>query len=129
MVEKIKNELTKYYDQEDNPLVAEVKELSELYTGNNIELLPDIIVKWEKEPVSSIQYVYSEKYGKIKLSNPGRSQDGRSGNHNSEGFMVINNMNREVVNNTVEIIDIVPTLYQLFKIPQPPPLEGEPFIK
>lgn len=64
----------------DEPLVAEIHNISKLFPGSMSNHLPDLSISWApREPVCEI---YSPEYGAIRSS----LQTGRPGNHTGDSF-------------------------------------------
>jgi predicted AlkP superfamily phosphohydrolase/phosphomutase len=120
IINEISSGLYSYTENNTNKIV--VKSLgirNEKFDGKKSFLIPDIIVKWSDTPNSRIEYIKSKKYGKIKWKTYRHSPDGRSGNHNNNGFMIIKGEFKLVEKNHYSILQIAPTIYSIFNLDTP----------
>lgn len=88
------------------PLVKAVLRSADLYEGDNLHYLPDLLIEWNRSaPVSE---VYSSKTGSIK----GEYKRCRTGDHTSEGLFFISGpfISPGQVNAQVSVMDLAPTI-------------------
>lgn len=92
--------------------------------------IPDIIVKWVQTPIDNASKFVSEKFGQVQWTTPGYTVDGRSGNHMPVGFMIVDgeNINKSLKLTNPHILDLAPTIYNLFNIQQPANMTGKPLF-
>jgi predicted AlkP superfamily phosphohydrolase/phosphomutase len=114
----------------EEQLVKEMKCGTDLFSGDNVELLPDFLIKWSDTPTSKIDYVESQLYGRINWKTPTHSPDGRSGNHTNYGFMILDGdfkffEDRE----KYSILDIAPSICSIFNKCIPSKMKRKPIIK
>jgi predicted AlkP superfamily phosphohydrolase/phosphomutase len=105
-------------------VVRQVLDTDELFPGPQRERLPDLIVVWENEPL--LEGAYSKEVGTIS----GRSLDARSGNHHARGFAIF--YGHKIGNRKTSegrIVDIAPTILNLFGINAPPEFDGRPLTE
>ena len=94
--------------------------------GDRTSLLPDMIVNWSGVPAQQIRAVHSPEFGTIPWPTPGRTPDGQSGHHISDGWLLAAGPAIEP-GSTLEnahMIDVPPTLYRLLDEPVPAHLRG-----
>lgn len=96
--------------------------------GERAGLLPDLVVVWSDVPAARHEAVVSDRYGTIPWPTPGRNPDGRSGNHRGEGFILASGegIPRGGAIEPGTILDLAPTIFALFGVPSPWPMEGKP---
>ncbi|MFW6059548.1 MAG: alkaline phosphatase family protein [Phycisphaeraceae bacterium] len=74
------------------PIVAEVVRGADLWPEVPAEQrhpsMPDLIVKWSDRPTIQTPVMVSEQYGELHWPVPNKHPDGRSGHHQSTGWMV-----------------------------------------
>jgi len=103
------------------PLVREVLRAADLYEGEYMDHLPDLIVEWNRrKPISS---VYSPKFGVIQKEYRGV----RTGDHKPDGLFVA--LGRSIppgrLERPVSITDFAPTIASLLGVPFPE-VDGKP---
>ena len=101
--------------------VKEVIKTRDHYSGNYINDLPDIIIKWEgKNPINSLS---SPRIGTVT----GELPDKRSGAHQTYGFIIAKGKQMKPLKELEEknIMDIAPTILHFFGIPIPDDMDGE----
>ena len=101
--------------------VKEVIKTRDLYSGNYINDLPDIIIKWEgKNPINSLS---SPRIGTVT----GELPDKRSGAHQTYGFIIAKGKQMKSLKELEEknIMDIAPTILHFFGMPIPDDMDGE----
>ena len=131
LLDKISSGLKSYVENNDDKrLVKDICIRDECFSGKNSFLLPDLIVKWSDTPVSEIKTVESNLYGSLKWKTESHSPDGRSGNHNNNGFMIVNgNIELNDFKENYSILDIAPTIYSLFNLDIPSDIRKNPIFK
>ena len=113
------------------PIVDKVKRSEELFKGGlRVSELPDLVVKWVSTPAAVQQKVVSPKYGSIAWPTKGRNPDGRGGNHYPTGFVLFAGlpMQRRVEAKNAHIVDLAPTVLDLFGIPKPSEMQGKSLL-
>jgi predicted AlkP superfamily phosphohydrolase/phosphomutase len=101
--------------------VKEVIKVRERYTGNYINDLCDIVIKWEGE--SPINSLHSPRIGTVE----GELPDKRSGAHQTYGFIIGCGKNIKALKqlNDKNIMDVAPTILSFFNVPIPEDMDGE----
>jgi len=97
------------------PLVRRVLRTADLYRGEHIDDLPDLLVEWNREtPISS---VYSPKTGTIQ----GEYRGNRTGDHKPEGlfFALGPSIRPGHLERPVSVTDFAPTVASLLGVPLP----------
>lgn len=105
------------------PVVRKVLRTADLYHGEQMDHLPDLMVEWNQEaPISSI---YSPKTGRIE----GIFSGNRTGDHKPNGiFMVMGpSITPGRLERTVSIMDFAPTLALLLGVGLPK-IDGQPIL-
>ena len=101
--------------------VKEVIKVKDMYNGEYINNLPDIVIKWEgKYPISSL---YSPRIGTVT----GELPDKRSGAHRTYGFLIAAGKEIKAPKQLEErnIMDIAPTILRYFDVPVPKDMDGK----
>jgi predicted AlkP superfamily phosphohydrolase/phosphomutase len=114
------------------PIVAEVRRPVEVFgPGERDARVPDLVVRWAESPAAPHAALVSEEYGRIERATPGRIPNGRSGNHRAYGFLMVRGAGIEPGTTLPEfdILDVAPTLYDIFDLPRPPRMHGQSFIE
>ena len=100
---------------------SEVLRIDELYQGEYIWDLPDLIVKWAGD--APIRSLYSPRIGSVSGENP----DSRTGAHKTYGFLLA--FGKGIIQGeTVKgasIMDIAPTILYLMGQPVPQDMDGK----
>ena len=114
------------------PIVEQVVRSDDLFTsGDRLDYLPDLIVRWAHSPSANQRAVVSNRYPSLHISTPMRNLDGRSGNHSSEGFLLAVGSgiphNSQIENGN--ILDLAPTIYALLGVPKPVQMRGKSLWK
>lgn len=109
------------------PVVELVKRGMELYPGRpGRGVLPDLIVRWTPSAVSGVRRIVSPEHGTIEWPTPGKSPDGRSGNHVGQGFLVA--AGEGIAPGSIEgghILDLAPTACAMVGVPPLPQMAGK----
>jgi predicted AlkP superfamily phosphohydrolase/phosphomutase len=109
------------------PLVKDVIRPDQVFTGEKIAELPDLIVRWSDSPASMHRAVVSPLFGTIPWPAPGHNPEGRSGNHGPQGWAIA--AGPDVMPGRIEgahILDLAPTILTLLDQPVPVQMEGKP---
>jgi predicted AlkP superfamily phosphohydrolase/phosphomutase len=110
------------------PVVLEVSRADRMYAGGaRRDLLPDLVVQWARTPRAPAGAIRSPRYGEIEQPIPGKNPDGRSGNHRPHGFVLAAGPeigHREL--GQAHIMDLAPTVYELFGLEPPAEMQGRP---
>jgi predicted AlkP superfamily phosphohydrolase/phosphomutase len=97
------------------PLVKQVLRTADLYQGEHVRDLPDLLVEWERDtPISRIQ---SPKAGVIEGAFPGR----RTGDHKPEGLLFARGpgVAPRRLDQPIEITQLAPTIASLLGVRLP----------
>jgi predicted AlkP superfamily phosphohydrolase/phosphomutase len=112
------------------PIVEEVKRMDAIYPGHpKLDHLPDVAINWAKTPCAMHREIKSP-FGSIPWPTPGLDFDGRSGNHHAYGFLMVSGASFAPGTTLPEldILDVAPTLYDIFDLPRPAHMHGQSFI-
>lgn len=127
---KIIEGLKTFKDEEtQEPVIETVNRSDFLFNeGTGFNNLPDILVKWKLKPASGYSKIISSEYGELKWPQYGKNPDGRSGNHQFEGFLLA--VGKDFKANSIfekkhHIVDLAPTILNLLNIDKPKDMEGE----
>lgn len=107
--------------QTGRPIVRRVIRTAEMYRGDHVNLLPDLLVEWTNEaPVYAIR---SEKIGEIR----GEYRYCRSGEHKPDGLFIVTgpSVPHSRLDRNVSILDFAPTLTALLDV-RLPDTDGTP---
>jgi predicted AlkP superfamily phosphohydrolase/phosphomutase len=109
------------------PVAEEIARSAELYgTGQRLDFLPDIIVKWSTTPTVRHRKVVSGRYPWLAIPMPTRNLNGRSGNHSPEGFVLA--VGEGVAPGTLmgkrDILDLAPTILAMLGVDKPAQMRG-----
>jgi predicted AlkP superfamily phosphohydrolase/phosphomutase len=108
------------------PIVKDVMCPGELYKGEKLHRLPDLIIRWSDTPAHTHRAIISPQFGRIAWPTPGRNPEGRSGNHKPQGFFIAKGP--EIAPgefSNIHILDLAPTILSLLGQPIPPEMEGK----
>lgn len=112
------------------PVIKEIYRPHQVFRGENLGMLPDLILVWEDSPAAEHRAVVSSRLGRIPWPTPGRNPEGRSGNHKGEGvFFVAGDGIRPEDVKGPSILDLAPTLLALLGQPVPDRMEGKPILQ
>ena len=70
--------LRSFRDPDGEPAVTAVVRTADLYSGERIDRLPDLVVRWAERPATELTELRSERFGAVRRRGAG---SGRSGNH------------------------------------------------
>lgn len=133
LCEKIATGLRTYVDADTNqPIVKNIVRASQVFEGEKLDMLPDLIIQWEETPVHELRAAVSPLYGEILWPMPGRNPEGRSGNHFPQGMLIAAGDGVKSGNiKNGHTLDLAPTILNLLGQPVPPEMEGKvlPIIK
>jgi predicted AlkP superfamily phosphohydrolase/phosphomutase len=102
------------------PVVKEVLRTHRIYSGPNLEALPDLLVLWANE--SLVTGVSSPRVGEIRQAFPER----RTGAHRPAGFFaaVGPQTRNDVRFESIHLLDLAPTILGLFGVAPPQHFDG-----
>lgn len=102
------------------PVVREVVRTREIYAGEHLDALPDLLVLWSGE--SPVNGVCSPRIGRIDLDFPER----RTGAHRPRGFLVASGprIAEGPIPETVHLMDLAPTILHLAGVEIPARYDG-----
>jgi predicted AlkP superfamily phosphohydrolase/phosphomutase len=104
--------------------VVEVLKLRNLVSGEHIDELPDLIVKWTRD--APITALYAPQIGTVR----GDLEDKRSGAHSLHGFVLASGpgLRRRPWDDEPTIMDIGPTISHLLGVPVTGDVDGRPLL-
>ncbi len=106
------------------PLVKRVLRTSDLYSGEHVQDLPDLLVEWDRDdPISRI---HSPKTGVIEEVFPGR----RTGDHKPEGLLFARGpgIAPRRLDRPIEVTQLAPTIAALLGV-RLPKTDAEPVVE
>lgn len=129
LCDRIANGLMSFRDASTRqPFIEEVCSTDQLYgNGDRRDRLPDLIVRWKDTPSILNSAVESPRFGCIKRKTPGRIPNGRSGNHQPEGFLIASGKGIPAgtqLQVKADIIDLAPTILRYLGAHTSLPLSG-----
>ena len=100
-------------DETGELLVTEVRRTRDLYSGDQFDLLPDLLVTWNRS--KPINVVFSPKIGKIRHPHP----TVRTGDHRPGGMVFAQGpgLAPSRLNDAVREIDLAPTIAAILGVP------------
>ncbi len=109
------------------PLLKRIGRGNELYPeATHRRVQPDLILDWVETPAWLHRAITSPTYGTIDWPSPGRSLDGRSGHHVSQGWLVA--VGEGIVPGTpienAHCHDLNATIHALLGVPRPDSMRG-----
>ncbi len=107
------------------PVVASILRPHQVFEGERLEDLPDLIVNWVDSPAAAHRAVVSPEFGEIPWPTPGHNPEGRSGNHRWQGFLLL--AGGDVKPGPIEnahMLDLAPTILTMLDQPVPAEMEG-----
>jgi predicted AlkP superfamily phosphohydrolase/phosphomutase len=118
------------------PMVKKVRKVFELYEGERIDHLPDLLVEWNDEKLLGSLGVGDVKNSRLRMGSEkigiveGVNTYGRTGDHRREGFFIAvgPGINAGHMDRIVSIMDFAPTFTNLFGV-EMPDTDGNPIIE
>jgi predicted AlkP superfamily phosphohydrolase/phosphomutase len=131
LCERIAVGLRSFVDVQTNePIVSNIVRTGQVFEGEKLDRLPDLIVQWSATPSAGLQAIVSPLYGRIDWPTPGRNPEGRSGNHRSQGMLIAAGAGIKSGNIAgAHTLDLAPTMLALLGQPVPRSMEGKPLFK
>jgi len=128
LVQQIGEGLKTFVDADTGePIVAGTFRPAEVFSGEHLDMLPDLIVQWTETPAALHRAVASPKFGTIPWPSPGHNPEGRSGSHRGQGLLLAAGPGvRPGEIRDAHILDLAPTILSLLDEPIPPAMEGKP---
>ena len=106
--------------------MQEVARPAQLFEGERLSALPDLIVRWADSPAAAHRAIRSPLFGEIPWPTPGRNPEGRGGNHRPEGMLITAGPGvRRGPIGKAHILDLAPTILKLLGQPVPAEMEGK----
>jgi predicted AlkP superfamily phosphohydrolase/phosphomutase len=124
LCETLQRDLESYIDPEtDERIVEKVVRREEVYTGNAVELAPDLRLIMAKSSVYRGQYAYSPK---VNASQSLGCPDKVYGNHAEYGILLAcgTSIRAGLQLNGIQIIDVAPTIMRAMGLPIPKNMDG-----
>jgi len=109
------------------PFIKDIVRPHQVFEGERLADLPDLIVRWTETPAAMHRAVSSPQFGTIPWPTPGQNPEGRSGNHRSQGMLIA--AGKDIKSGTIKdahILDLAPTILTLLGQPVPAEMEGKP---
>jgi predicted AlkP superfamily phosphohydrolase/phosphomutase len=127
LCQKIMADLATFVDADTgNPLVKNLEFSKDVFDGERVDWLPDIVGSWNDTPSANHRVITSPVYGDIPWPTPGKNPEGRSGNHTSSGFLIAHGDEiRPGSLKDAHILDLAPTILHLLGESIPAGLEGK----
>jgi predicted AlkP superfamily phosphohydrolase/phosphomutase len=118
------------------PMVKKVRKVSELYEGERIDHLPDLLVEWNDEKLLGSLGVGDVKNSRLRMGSEkigiveGVNTYCRTGDHRPEGLFIAcgPGINAGHMDRIVSIMDFAPTFTNLFGVKMPD-VDGSPIIE
>jgi predicted AlkP superfamily phosphohydrolase/phosphomutase len=118
------------------PLIRRVLKTSQLYQGDYLEDLPDLLVEWSDEVPTGSTAISDGSGAVVRARSPkigvieGSNQFGRTGEHRPEGFFtaVGPGIRPGTLEKEVSILDLAPTLTNLLGVDLPE-CDGQPIAE
>ncbi len=126
LCEQIAAGLRTFVDEDTHePVVGNIVRSSQVFEGEKLDWLPDLIIQWSGSPAANLRAIVSPRYGRIAWPTPGQNPEGRSGNHLPQGMLIAAGANIKSGNITgAHILDLAPTILALLGQPIPSHMEG-----
>jgi predicted AlkP superfamily phosphohydrolase/phosphomutase len=109
------------------PIVERVIRSDRLFpAAGRLGDLPDLLIRWDASPAAQHRAITSPHYGSIAWPCPGRLIDGRSGNHDPEGFVLATGpgVRTGMPIENAHILDLAPSVCSLLGVPTPAEMQG-----
>ncbi|MFD0982811.1 hypothetical protein [Tropicimonas aquimaris] len=129
--ERIIDGLASFVDADTGtPVVRRTARIEDvLPPGENLWLLPDLLVDWAESPAASHRAVVSPEFGTITWPTPGRHPSGRAGNHRAGGFYLACGCGLPAGTGPGgDIIDLAPTVLSRLGLTPPAAMRGRPLF-
>jgi predicted AlkP superfamily phosphohydrolase/phosphomutase len=135
--EELARDLMGIVDQDSGrPIVKKVIGTDELYQGEYLGFLPDLLVEWNEKVVPGCEGSGNPQGKKTRIFSPkigvleGLNSYCRTGDHRSEGIFLASGpgITPERLARTVSIMDFAPTICQLLGV-ELPNVEGKPIAE
>jgi predicted AlkP superfamily phosphohydrolase/phosphomutase len=128
LCQQLSNGLKSFVDADTgSPLVHDIFRPHQVFEGEKLDVLPDLVVRWAESPAAMHRAVTSPQFGVIPWPTPGRNPEGRSGNHRGQGMLMV--AGPGIKSGTISsgsILDLAPTILTLLGQPVPAEMEGKP---
>lgn len=112
------------------PVVHNIVRAAQVFEGEKLDWLPDLIIQWSDAPVAGVRAIASPRYGRIDWPLPGKNPEGRSGNHLPEGMLIAAGNGIKSGNIIgAHILDLAPTILTFMGQPVPAHMEGKPLFR
>jgi predicted AlkP superfamily phosphohydrolase/phosphomutase len=109
------------------PIIKDISRPHQVYEGEHLAELPDLIVRWSETSACQHRAVRSPTFGVIPWPTPGRNPEGRSGNHRGQGMLIAAGPGiKPGRTENGHILDLAPTILALLNQPVPADMEGKP---
>ena len=108
------------------PVIKKITASHQVFEGERLDDLPDLIVDWADSPAAMHRAVASTQFGAIHWPTPGHNPEGRSGNHKPEGFLIAcgDGIRRGEIKGA-HMLDLAPTILSLLNQPIPDEMQGK----
>lgn len=127
LCQTIMSELKSFVDADTGkPLIKELALSRDVFDGPKLHQLPDIVGSWNEDSASQHRLIKAPLYGEIPWPTPGHNPEGRSGNHNNQGFLIA--YGKEIRKSKIEnahLLDLAPTILSLLGEAIPEQMEGK----
>jgi predicted AlkP superfamily phosphohydrolase/phosphomutase len=113
------------------PIVEQVTRSDKLFKdGQRVQYLPDLIIRWASTPSIKEKMIVSSCYPSFSIAAYKRNLDGRSGNHSSEGFLLVvgSGVPRCSKIENGNILDLAPTILSLLGVHKPIQMYGNSLL-
>ncbi len=120
-------------ERTNKPLVKRVLRTADIYTGECLDRLPDLLVEWNDEVPTGSTAVGKGAGAMVRARSPkigvieGVNHYGRTGEHRPKGLFIAAGptVRRGVIQREISILDFAPTLTKLFGV-ELPDCDGRP---
>lgn len=108
LMDEIATGLESFMDPDGAPSVARVERVAEAISGPRAGGLPDLVVRWSERPSKDVEFVSSERHGKVLRRGVG---SGWSGNHVEGAWIVLPSAGGRVreLGRPPQVVDIAAT--------------------
>jgi predicted AlkP superfamily phosphohydrolase/phosphomutase len=131
---KISEDLLNIVEKDSGkPVVKRVLKTSELFQGEHIDNLPDLLVEWSEDKLIGSKGLSNGTFYRLQLTSykigiiTGEYTYCRTGDHRPEGLFIVfgPGIKPGFIGRTISIMDFAPTFLNLFGI-RKPDLDGKP---